>query len=59
MSLSVTSIDRLVFSTDYPFQHPTREDIAAFIDHFDSDVERHASSSANAASLYGLEGAGN
>ena len=58
-TLSVTSIDRLIFSTDYPFQHPTREDITTFLDHFDSDVERHAFSSANAVSLYGLEGVGN
>jgi uncharacterized protein len=55
-TLSVTSIDRLLFSTDYPFQHPTREDIATFIDHLDSDAERRAFSSTNAASLYGLTG---
>jgi uncharacterized protein len=55
-TLSVTSIDRLLFSTDYPFQHPTREDIATFIGHLDSDAERRAFSSTNAASLYGLTG---
>jgi len=54
-TLSVTSIDRLLFSTDYPFQDPTREDITAFLQHFDSDAERHAFMSGNAISLYGLE----
>jgi uncharacterized protein len=54
-ALSVTSVDRLVFSTDYPFQHPTRDEIAAFLGHFASDEDRQKFSSANAAALYGLE----
>ena len=58
-TLSVTSADRLVFSTDYPFQHVTREDVTAFLDHFDSDAERHAFVSANAVSLFGLEDVSN
>jgi len=53
-TLSVTSIDRLLFSTDYPFQHPTREDIAVFLDEFESDADRQAFTSANAVSLFGL-----
>ena len=53
--LSVTSVDRLVFSTDYPFQHPTRDEIAAFLGHFASDEDRQKFSYANAAALYGLE----
>jgi hypothetical protein len=53
-ALSVTSIDRLIFSTDYPFQHPTREGIESFLDHFAADEDREKFSSANAASLYGL-----
>lgn len=53
-ALSVTSIDRLVFSTDYPFQHPTREDITTFSNNFDSDADRLAFMSANATLLYGL-----
>ncbi|MFD8544710.1 amidohydrolase family protein [Streptomyces sp. NPDC059649] len=52
--LSVTSVDRLIFSTDYPFQQPTREEIASFLNHFSSDAERKQFSSANAASLYGI-----
>jgi predicted TIM-barrel fold metal-dependent hydrolase len=54
-ALSVTSVDRLIFSTDYPFQQPTREEINAFLGHFSSDAERQKFSSANAASLYGLD----
>jgi predicted TIM-barrel fold metal-dependent hydrolase len=53
-ALSVTSVDRLIFSTDYPFQHPTKEEINSFLGHFPSDEERQKFSSANAASLYGL-----
>ena len=54
-ALSVTTIDRLIFSTDYPFQHPTRDEINSFLGHFASDEDRHKFSSANAAALYGLE----
>jgi uncharacterized protein len=54
-ALSVTSVDRLAFSTDNPFQHPTRDEITAFLGHFASDEDRRKFSSANAAALYGLE----
>jgi uncharacterized protein len=54
-ALSVTSVDRLIFSTDYPFQQPTQEKINSFIGQFSSDAERQKFSSANAASLYGLD----
>ena len=54
-ALSVTSVDRLIFSTDYPFQHPTREDITAFLGNFTSDEEHEMFSSANAAALFGIE----
>lgn len=53
-TLSVTTADRLLFSTDYPFQRPTREDITAFLGHFTSDADRKKFSSANAAALYGI-----
>jgi uncharacterized protein len=53
-ALSVTSVDRLMFSTDYPFQHPAREDIAAFLGQFAPGAERDQVSWANAAALYGL-----
>ena len=54
-ALSVTSVDRLIFSTDYPFQQPTRDDISSFLEHFSSDKDREMFSSINAASLYGLD----
>ncbi|WP_236789585.1 amidohydrolase family protein [Amycolatopsis sp. GM8] len=54
-ALSVTTVDRLIFSTDYPFQHPSKEDIHAFLGHFASDEERQRFSSANAAALYGID----
>ncbi len=54
-ALSVTSVDRLIFSTDYPFQHPTRDDISSFLEHFSSDDEREMFSSRNAATLFGLD----
>jgi uncharacterized protein len=56
--LSVTSVDRLMFSTDYPFQRPTQDDIDSFLGHFPIDEERRKFSSANAAALYGLERGG-
>jgi len=54
-ALSVTCVDRLIFSTDYPFQHPTRDDISSFLEHFSSDEERQMFSSTNAATLYGID----
>lgn len=54
-ALSVTSVDRLIFSTDYPFQRPTGEEIDSFLNHFPSDAERRQFASANAASLYGID----
>ena len=53
--LSVTSIDRLMFSTDYPFQNPTDDQIVAFLRHFDSDEDRDKFSATNAASLYRID----
>ncbi|HXR43292.1 MAG TPA: amidohydrolase family protein [Pseudolysinimonas sp.] len=52
--LSVTSVDRLMFSTDYPFQDLTAEQTAAFLRHFESDAEREAFMSRNAAALFGI-----
>jgi predicted TIM-barrel fold metal-dependent hydrolase len=53
-ALSVTSVDRLIFSTDYPFQQPTREDITAFLGNFGSDEERNKFTSTNAAALFDI-----
>ncbi len=54
-ALSVTTVDRLIFSTDYPFQHPTQDEINSFLGHFTSAEDRQKFSSANAAALFGLE----
>lgn len=54
-ALSVTSADRLIFSTDYPFHRPAREEIESFLGHLPSDEDRRKFTSANAASLYALD----
>lgn len=54
-ALSVTTVDRLIFSTDYPFQQPTGVDITAFLAHFATDEDRQKFSSANAAALYRID----
>ncbi|MER7848182.1 amidohydrolase family protein [Kitasatospora sp. NPDC096077] len=54
-ALTVTTVDRLIFSTDYPFQHPTHDDITAFVGHFTSEEDRRKFSCGNAAALYGIE----
>jgi predicted TIM-barrel fold metal-dependent hydrolase len=53
-ALTATTVDRLIFSTDYPFQRPTRKDITTFLGEFASDAEREKFSSGNAAALFGL-----
>jgi len=54
-ALSVTSVDRLIFSTDYPFQHPSAQDIATFLNAFSSDADREKFSSGNARTLFALD----
>ncbi len=53
-ALSVTTADRLIFSTDYPFQQPTREEIDAFLAVFESDADRRKFASGNASALFGI-----
>jgi predicted TIM-barrel fold metal-dependent hydrolase len=55
-ALSVTTVDRLIFSTDYPFQHPTQDAITSFLSHFAADTDREKFTSGNAAGLYGIDG---
>jgi predicted TIM-barrel fold metal-dependent hydrolase len=55
-ALSVTTIDRLIFSTDYPFQRPAHADISRFLASFDTDADREKFTSANAAALFGIGG---
>ncbi len=55
-ALTVTTVDRLIFSTDYPpFQQPTRAEIDTFFEHFATDTDRHKVRSANAAALFGVD----
>lgn len=49
----MTSPDRLIFSTDYPFQQPTREQIETFLGHLGD--HRQKVESANAASLFRID----
>ncbi|KIZ16485.1 amidohydrolase family protein [Streptomyces natalensis] len=53
-ALSVTSVDRLIFSTDYPFQRPAEEEIRSFMGHFSSEAERQQFSFRNAASVFDI-----
>src|SRR3569833_3491763 len=53
-ALSVTTADRLIFSTDYPFQHPSRDDVATFLGHFESPADRDKFAFRNAAALFRL-----
>lgn len=53
-ALAVTTPDRILFSTDYPFQAPTREQIAAFLDAFPDEAAREAFASGNARTLFGI-----
>jgi predicted TIM-barrel fold metal-dependent hydrolase len=52
--LTVTTPDRLLFSTDYPFQQPTRDAITTFLDVF-PDAHRALFTTRNAAALFGLD----
>lgn len=53
-ALAITSIDRLLFSTDHPFQRPDRPTIERFLAAFPSDADREAFSSGNARRLFGI-----
>ena len=53
-TLEVTTPDRLLFSTDSPFQRPTRDEIATFLRSFATDDDRDAFTSGNARALFRL-----
>jgi predicted TIM-barrel fold metal-dependent hydrolase len=53
-ALSITTPGRIMFSTDYPFQQPTRHEIDAFLAGFPDDAARIAFSSGNAEELFQL-----
>lgn len=52
--LTVTSVERLLFSTDYPFQQPTRPDIEQFLQEFETDRDRTLFTHKNAQDLFGI-----
>lgn len=53
-ALEVTTPDRLLFSTDYPFQRPTQDDITGFLAAFPSDDARDKFTHVNARALFRL-----
>lgn len=53
--LQTTTIDRLLFSTDYPFQLPTGTEIQQFLTEFDSDEDREKFTVGNARALFGID----
>lgn len=54
-ALSATSIDQLLFSTDYPFQQPSQPDIQQFMGEFENDEDRDKFAVGNARRLFGIE----
>jgi predicted TIM-barrel fold metal-dependent hydrolase len=54
-ALEVTTPDRLLFSTDYPFQRPSKADIAQFLTEFAGDDDREKFVEGNARSLFKLD----
>lgn len=54
-ALEATSIDRLLFSTDYPFQRPTQPDIQNFLAEFDTDEDRAKFTEGNARRLFRID----
>ena len=50
----VTTADRLIFSTDSPFQRPTREDVDRFLTAFPTDEDREGFTTGNARALFGI-----
>jgi predicted TIM-barrel fold metal-dependent hydrolase len=51
-ALEVTTADRLIFSTDYPFQRPTQPEIRDFLTEFASDEDRAKFAEGNARKLF-------
>jgi predicted TIM-barrel fold metal-dependent hydrolase len=54
-TLEVTTIDQVLFSTDYPFQHPGRPEIAQFLAEFATVEDREKFTSGNARRLFGID----
>lgn len=54
-ALEATTIGQLLFSTDYPFQRPTQDELQRFLTEFDSDEDRNKFSGDNARRLFGID----
>ncbi|GGE35959.1 amidohydrolase [Pullulanibacillus camelliae] len=54
-ALEVTTIDKVMFSTDYPFQRPTQDELQRFLTEFDTDEDRNKFSNDNARRLFGID----
>jgi uncharacterized protein len=54
-ALAVTTPDRLLFSTDYPFQRPVKADIEKFLPEFPTDEDRDKFTAGNACALFGID----
>lgn len=54
-ALAVTTPDRLLFSTDYPFQRPDKADIEKFLSAFPTDEDRGKFTAGNACALFGID----
>lgn len=57
-ALEVTTPDRLLFSTDYPFQRPTKAQVDELLTAFPSDDARVAFMAGNAQTLFGINQTG-
>lgn len=53
-ALEITTPDRLLFSTDYPFQHPEAAEIQDFLACFEDEEQRAAFAAGNARRLFGI-----
>ncbi len=56
-ALAATTIDRLLFSTDYPFQRPSQPEIQRFLAELDSDEDREKFTNGNARRLFRIDDA--
>jgi uncharacterized protein len=54
-ALEATTIDQLLFSTDYPFQRPSRPEIDQFLAEFESPGDRDKFTGGNASTLFNLD----
>ena len=53
-ALEVTTADRLLFSTDYPFRRPLTANIEQFLTALPTDDDREKFTAGNACSLFGI-----